>query len=116
MNTKAMLIAPLTALLLVVSGVGLAATPSGDDTATMPNQSGMMQNGGAPRMGHMMRGGMGGMMGGGMMGMMDGCPMMGSGSGPNAKVMMQMHGEMMRAMGDIMVKYADKLEVQPSAK
>ena len=116
MNTKAMLIAPLTALLLVVSGVGLAATPSGDDTATMPNQSGMMQDGNAPRMGHMMRGGMGGMMGGGMMGMMGGCPMMGSGSGPNGKVMMQMHGEMMRAMGDIMVKYADKLEVQPSAK
>ena len=116
MNTKAILIAPLTALLLVVSGVGLAATPSGDDTATMPNQSSMMQDGGAPRMGPMMRGGMGGMMGGGMMGMMGGCPMMGSASGPNAKVMMQMHGEMMRAMGDIMVKYADKLEVQPSAK
>lgn len=114
MNTKVMFIAPLTALLLVVSGVGLAATPSGDDTATMPNQSGMMQDGN--RMGHMMRGGMGGMMGGGMMGMMGGCPMMGAGSGPNAKVMMQMHGEMMRSMGDIMMKYADKLEVSPSTK
>lgn len=116
MNTKAMLIAPLTALLLVVSGVGLAATPGGNDTATMPNQSSMMQDGNTSGMGHMMRGGMGGMMGGGMMGMMGGCPMMGAGSGPNAKVMMQMHGEMMRAMGDIMVKYADKLEVQSSTK
>ncbi|NYT61028.1 hypothetical protein H0A66_01625 [Alcaligenaceae bacterium] len=52
-----------------------------------------------------------GMREGGMMGMMGGCPMMmGAQSGLNGKVMMQMHGEMMRAMGDIMMKYADKLE------
>src|SRR3546814_13267669 len=57
----------------------------------------------------------GGMMGGGMMGMMGSCPMMGGGGGPNGKVMMQMHGEMMRAMGDIMMKYADKLEVPSSS-
>jgi hypothetical protein len=49
-----------------------------------------------------------------MMGMMSGCPMMGAASGANSKVMMQMHGEMMRAMGDIMIKYADKLE-EPSS-
>ncbi|NGM88517.1 hypothetical protein G5B35_14480 [Parapusillimonas sp. SGNA-6] len=58
----------------------------------------------------------GGMMGGGMMGMMGSCPMMGAASGANGKVMMQMHGEMMRAMGDIMIKYADKLEMPPSSK
>lgn len=110
MNMKTLLIAPITVLLLGVSGAGLAATSS--DDAAMPNQSGMMQGGNAPRMGHMMRGGMnnGGMMGSGMMG---NCPMMGEG-GPNAKVMMQMRGEMMRAMGDIMIKYADKFEVPSS--
>lgn len=124
MDTKAMLIAPLTALLLAVSGAGLAATPSGDDTATTPNyQSRMMQDGGASQMPHMRRGGMsdagmmgGSMMGGGMMGMMGSCPMMGAVGGPNGKVMMQMHGEMMRAMGEIMMKYADKLEMPPSSK
>jgi hypothetical protein len=56
------------------------------------------------------------MMDGGMMGMMGGCPMMGPSDGPNSKVMMQMHGEMMRAMGDIMMKYADKFETPPAAQ
>ncbi|HEY9280085.1 MAG TPA: hypothetical protein VIP51_08425 [Eoetvoesiella sp.] len=109
MNTKKLLIAPLTVLLLGVGGATFAATPSGEGTAAMPNASGMMQDGNAPKMGHMMRGGMneGGMMGS--------CPMMGGGGGPNGKVMMQMHGEMMRAMGDIMMKYADKLEVPSSS-
>src|SRR3546814_2775172 len=117
MNTKALLIAPLTVLLLGVGGAGLAATPSGDAATAMSNESGMMQDGNTPKMGHMMRGGMndGSMMGGGMMGMMGSCPMMGGGGGPNGKVMMQMHGEMMRAMGDIMMKYADKLEVPSSS-
>ncbi|WP_158238293.1 hypothetical protein [Pollutimonas nitritireducens] len=31
-----------------------------------------------------------------------------------AVAVLQMHGEMMRAMGDIMIKYADKLEVLSS--
>lgn len=117
MNMKALLIAPLTVLLLGVGGTGQAATPSGDAATAMPNESSMMQNGKAPQMGHMMRGGMngGGMMGGGMMGMMGSCPMMGGG-GPNGKIMMQMHGEMLRAMGDIMMKYADKLEAPSSSK
>jgi len=112
MNTKALLIAPLTVLLLGVGGAGLAATPSGEAAPAMPFESGMMQDGNAPKIGHMMRGGM---VGGGMMGMMGSCPMMGGGGGPNGKVMMQMHGEMMRAMGDIMMKYADKLEVPSSS-
>jgi hypothetical protein len=54
------------------------------------------------------------MMDGGMMGMMRGCPMMGLLGEPNGKVMMQMHGEMMRAMGDILMKYADKFETPPA--
>ncbi|MFW7342345.1 hypothetical protein V0R37_12455 [Pollutimonas sp. H1-120] len=117
MNTKVLFIAPLTTLLLAVGGAALAATPGGD-AATMPNGPGAMhtpsQDGSPSGMNPMMRGGMsGGMMNGGMMGMVGGCPMMGASGGKNGKVMMQMHGEMMRAMGDIMIKYADKLE--PSA-
>lgn len=117
MNMKALFIAPITALLLSVSGAAVAATPSGDGTTTgMKAEPGMMQNGDATQMGQMKSGRMKdhGMMGGSMMGMMGSCPMMGAASGANGKVMMQMHGEMMRAMGDIMIKYADKLEVPSS--
>jgi len=122
MNMKALFIAPVTALLLGVSGAGVAATPSGDGTSTgMKAEPGMMHNGDASQMGQMKPGRMkdhgmmgDGMMGGGMMGMMGSCPMMGAAGGANSKVMMQMHGEMMRAMGDIMIKYADKLEVPSS--
>jgi hypothetical protein len=123
MNTKTLFIAPITALLLGVGGAGLAATSGADGATGMMNESGMMQSGDAPRMGHMEPGKMkshgmmgGGMMGGGMMGMMGSCPMMSAASGANGKVMMQMHGEMMRAMGDIMIKYADKLEMPSSSK
>ena len=122
MNMKALFIAPVTALLLGVSGAGVAATPSGDGTSTgMKAEPGMMHNGDASQMGQMKPGRMkdhgmmgDGMMSGGMMGMMGSCPMMGAAGGANSKVMMQMHGEMMRAMGDIMIKYADKLEVPSS--
>lgn len=62
----------------------------------------------------------GGMMGGqgGMMGMMQGCPMMqGGGMGHgmphlppgNEKLEMQMHADMMRAMADVLSKYAKQL-------
>ena len=54
-----------------------------------------------------MGGGMGpGMMGGGMMGMM---PMLG-GDGTPSPDMMAMRGEMMKAMGDIMMKYAQRMQ------
>ena len=64
--------------------------------------------------------GMGGMMGGqdtgGMMRMMQGCPMMqGGGHGlphlppGNEKLELQMHADMMKAMGDILAKYAARL-------
>ena len=62
----------------------------------------------------------GGMMGGegtgGMMGMMQSCrEMMGAGHGlphlppGNEKLELQMHADMMKAMGDIMAKYAARL-------
>jgi hypothetical protein len=70
--------------------------------------------------GGMMGSGMGGgMMGGGaagnsMMGMMGGCSMA-MGAGLDRKTAMKMRGEMMRAMGDILIKYADKIQ-EPAAK
>jgi hypothetical protein len=68
----------------------------------MPHHSGMMM---CPMMG--MMGGMqpGGMMGPGMMGMMMGFP------DPKAMGrMLRMRGEMMKAMGDIMMKHGAELE------
>jgi hypothetical protein len=65
--------------------------------------------------------GMGQSMGnmGGMTGMMQGCPMMRGGAGThdmmpqlppgNEKLAMQMHADMMRAMADVMTKYAARL-------
>jgi hypothetical protein len=60
--------------------------------------------------------GMMGMMGSGAMGggMMQRCPMA-MGAGLDRKTAMTMHGEMMRAMGDILIKYADKVQ-EPAAK
>ncbi|GAB2910030.1 hypothetical protein GCM10027278_33670 [Paralcaligenes ginsengisoli] len=49
-------------------------------------------------------------------GMMSACPMMGAGAALSGKAAMQMRGEMMRAMGDIMIKYADKLETPAPSK
>lgn len=71
------------------------------------------------REGGRMSGGMmgmmgGGAMGGGMMGMMQGCPMA-MGTGLDRKTAMKMRGEMMRAMGDILIKYADKIQ-EPATK
>ena len=66
--------------------------------------------------GGMMSGGMmsGGMMGSGMMGGMAGGGMMDSmmtSADPKQRAeMMAMRGEMMRAMGDIMVKYAQRMQ------
>jgi hypothetical protein len=57
-----------------------------------------------------------GMMGKGMTGkgMMSNCPMMGQLPPGNEKLAMQMHGDMMKAMGDIMLKYADKIQTPPA--
>jgi len=125
MSKKALLVAPVTALLLGLSGVGPALAASAEPGTSMRGGPGMMQNGDTSGMGGMrseempgqrMGGGMMGMMGGGMMNMMNSCPMMEGASGADRKVMMQMHGEMMRAMGDIMIKYADKLDAPSSSR
>jgi hypothetical protein len=121
MNTKVLFIVPLTTLLFAMGGVAFAATPSGGDAAMTRNGPGAMKapmpNNSPSGMNSTTQGGMsaGMMNGGGMMGMMGGCPMMGAPSGANGKVVMQMHGEMMRAMGDIVMKYADKLEPPASS-
>ena len=67
----------------------------------MMGQPGMMGGGIGPGM---MRDGM---MGPGMMGMM---PMMMSGDPKQQAEMMAMRGEMMKAMGDIMMKYAQRMQ------
>ncbi|MNL22824.1 hypothetical protein D3C87_1441840 [compost metagenome] len=46
--------------------------------------------------------------------MMGSCPMMGQLPPGNEKLSMQMHAEMMQAMGDIMRKYADKIQTPPT--
>jgi hypothetical protein len=61
---------------------------------------------------------MGGGMGGGMMGGMMGGGMMGGQAGdPRAMArMMEMRGDMMKAMGEVMLKHAKKLQEAPPAK
>ena len=84
--------------LVLVSGAALAqqtpAPPGPDPGHQMPMQGGMCP---------MMSGG--GMMGGGMM------PMMGmTGGQSDSPRMMQMRGEMMKAMGEVMMKYGKMME------
>ncbi len=102
-------------VLLLLAGPALAQQP---------------QQGGAPAGpmgGHMMGGHMMGGAGGGAPGPAGGCPgmpMMGGGGMPMMGMMgmmagahesprtMQMHGEMLRALGDILVKYGKMMETQ----
>jgi hypothetical protein len=88
MYTKRVAAALLAVALLGVSGLSAAAGKP---------QSGMPAHGGA--MGSEM---------------MRNCPMMGQLPPGNEKLAMQMHGEMMKAMGDIMLKYADKIQTPPA--
>lgn len=132
MNTRTIVIASFTALAIGVGVPSLAATDgqnqAGDVGMMQPGQGpGSMGQGGyaggmmGGQPGNMMSGPRGGgmaggygmpgsgMMGNGMMGMMNGFPAM-AGASLDPKTAMQMHGEMMRAMGDILVKYADKVQ------
>lgn len=122
MNTKTFVIATLSALAMGVS-VPLMAEPAGADAAQVmgqhpgagmaePMMSGAMKRGEGGH-GSMAGGGMGGMSGagGGMMG-----AMMGAGAHLNPATAMRMHGEMMRAMGDILIKYADQAGAGAGAK
>ena len=139
MNTRTILIASFAALAMSAGVPSVAATPS----QSQPSGAGMMQqsqgsgqgrsmtrsdelenmmgggmmgmHGGGMGNDHGMRGGgMMGMMDGGMMGVMSSCPMM-MGAGLDRKTAMRMHGEMMRAIGDILITYADKIQ-EPAAK
>ncbi len=93
--------APLLAVaLLTGSGLSVAAEP---DSSAMHAPSMM---GGHMMMGNHMMGGAG----------MNADPMMTMGHLPpgNEKLELQMHGEMMKAMGDIMLKYADRIPAAPA--
>jgi hypothetical protein len=124
MRAKKLFPVLLAAILISASGWSFAAEggasaqhyqQSEQGVKTMPGMNaGMMGNmGGNGMMGH------GGMMGGGMMGGMmnmmgGGCPMMSRLPAGNEALAMRMHGEMMEAMGKILIKYADKLPSQPA--
>lgn len=127
MSTKKLVSVLLAATLISASGWVLAAegdassqhhAQSEQGMKAMPGMSGrMMGNMGGGMMGHGMMGH--GMMGNGMMGGMmsmmgGGCPMMGRFPAGDEALAMRMHGEMMEAMGKILVKYADKLPSQPA--
>ncbi|MDR5743524.1 hypothetical protein QCE73_10215 [Caballeronia sp. LZ029] len=97
MNAKIVRASMLSAVLLGASAVAMAATGAGGGSA--PGSSSQSREHGS-----MM--GMGGMMGS--------CPMMGGTAGMDPKTALKMHGEMMRAMGDIMLKYSDQAGTAPS--
>lgn len=135
MKTKGIFLATATVLAMSFGLTGVAFAASAENTPAVPGVSSstgeagpqtsspMMQKGGGMMAGAMPgtgkgMGGPGGMMGngGGMMGMMDGQMMTNGmfcaplGAGLNQAAAMQMHGEMMRAVGDIMIKYSKQAE------
>ncbi len=124
MNTKKLFVALLAATLLGAAGWSFAAGPGAPGEQATPGMQGMngamtgnMGADGAmgPTSGGMMASGMMGMMGGGMMGpMMGGCAPLAQASPANQKLAMRMRGEMMQAMGAILIKYADKFQPQPA--
>jgi hypothetical protein len=132
MKTRSLVFSALTATLLAVSTASPAATSSdGNQPPSAQNESRNVKSGGEYERGpwRMRREGRegqenmpgrwggrmyDGMMSGPMAGIMGNCGMPEQFSGANAKVLMQMHGEMMRAMGDIMMKYADKFQAPTS--
>ncbi len=104
MHTKRFVVVPLLVTsMLAGSGLSIAAD---SHPSTMPRSDmhGSSMMGGQTMNDHMMGGAM-----------MQGCPMMMGQLPPgNEKIAMQMHGEMMKAMGEIMLKYADKIQTTPS--
>jgi hypothetical protein len=88
--------AVVSALLVTASAVSLAAAGPDMGPSTQDQQHGQ---------GSMMMG-MGGMMGS--------CPTMGASAGIDSKTALRMHAEMMRAMGDIMLKYSNQAGSAPS--
>ncbi len=90
-------------VVVLLTGVALAQQPPAQPKPESGHQQ--MQGGMCPMMtgGDMMGGS--GMRGGGMMGMM--------GSQGDSPRMMQMRGEMMKAMGEVMLKYGKMMEGGP---
>ncbi|CAJ0804000.1 MAG: hypothetical protein I4O48_02460 [Ralstonia sp.] len=100
MKMRPVVAAALALALFGASGWSAAAGPGrGTEGAKASPQDPMH----SMKMDHMMDGGM-----------MGGCPMMGQLPPGNEKLSMQMHGEMMQAMGEILRKYADKIQTSPS--
>jgi hypothetical protein len=129
-GTRTMLFALLGVLTLALATPPLAAQPAAPPAEEKPAagaRPGMPQGMGPGGMPGGMMGGMhGGMMGGmgpggmhggmmgacPMMGMMGGMasPMMGAGGDPRTMgLMLQMRGEMMRAVGEVLLKYGQQL-------
>jgi hypothetical protein len=93
----------LVVLALVLATGAALAQQAPDQPAAGPGHQMPVAGGMCPMMGGMMGGG--GMMSGGMM------PMMGMAGGqPESPRMMQMRGEMLKAMGEVMMKYGKMME------
>ncbi|CAM4223412.1 hypothetical protein [Bordetella muralis] len=99
MNTKTLFVAIVTSTALAFGAPAIAATPAHDGADMQTGMHNGMQGDGKS------------MPMGGMMGMMKNCPMMAQLPPGNEKLSMQMHAEMMKAMGDILSKYADQVKV-----
>ena len=136
MDTKVLANGLLVAVLITSSGI--ATAQSSDRPADKPPESpsmgmqpmpGMRGPGSEQPSRGMMDRGMGGgmmgacpMMGGGMMGgssmtrggMMGGSPMMSHLPAGNEKLAMRIHGEMMVAIGNILIKNADSVQSKPA--
>ncbi|MDR5855733.1 hypothetical protein P9239_19205 [Caballeronia sp. LZ062] len=100
MNAKLVRATVVSTLLLTTTAVTLAAAGT-DSSSSKPSARQAHEH----EHGSMM----------GMQGMMGSCPMMGGNMGLDPKTAMRMHAEMMRAMSDIMTKYADQAGT-PSSK
>jgi hypothetical protein len=97
----------VAALALAVGGTAAAQDAARPSPEMMQMCQQMMGSMGGMHGGMMHGGAMpGGMMHGGMMGPM---PMMGAGDPKQQAELLAMRGEMMRAMGEIMTKYAERM-------
>ncbi len=114
MRAKKLFPVLLAAMLLSASGWSFATEGGAYAQHHQQSEQGVKT---MPGMNAGMMGNMGGNgMMGGMMNMMMGgeCPMMSRFPAGNEALAMRMHGEMMEAMGNILIKYADKLPPQPA--
>jgi hypothetical protein len=114
MNVTKRLFGALCALALVLT---VAAPAAAQQPGPPPGHGGQppqmpMQGGGMMGDGTMMCPMMSGMMGGGMKGMMGGQAMGGQMDPKTLGRMLQMHGEMLKAVGDVLIKHGKEIESQ----